>query len=204
MRTKRMNLEAGNSQRFQIHRNNMQTVISTVFVLLLMVFGSLPLSAQVDSNNGSEMKFTIPQSAEAETEEIVGMMKHATQLSDKTGEAAKAVAEVFYPHVAKEVKYVLPPLGLLQQLSSGNFSEEMKQVLPITDELKKELPEMLAEHKQIVAALEILITHATAENHPEVVEFAQKLILHAQAEEEVTYPTGILIGEYIKLKLKKE
>lgn len=28
-----------------------------------------------------------------------------------------------------------------------------------------------------------------------------KLILHAQTEEEVSYPTAILIGEYIKLKL---
>ena len=34
-------------------------------------------------------------------------------------------------------------------------------------------------------------------------EFADKLILHAQTEEEVSYPTAILIGEYLKLKLGK-
>lgn len=68
----------------------------------------------------------------------------------------------------------------------------------MTDQLKMELPEMLAEHQLIVVALKDLIQQATAENHPEVVAFAEKLILHAQTEEEVTYPTAILIGDYIK------
>jgi hypothetical protein len=35
----------------------------------------------------------------------------------------------------------------------------------MTDKLKEELPEILAEHKQIEAALEVLVKYATAE-HP--------------------------------------
>lgn len=70
----------------------------------------------------------------------------------------------------------------------------------MTDKLKAELPKMLEEHKQIVAALEVLVKHATEEHHPEVAEFAEKLMLHAQTEEEVSYPTAILIGEFIKCK----
>jgi hypothetical protein len=58
------------------------------------------------------------------------------------------------------------------------------------------------EHKQIVAALEVLVQHATTEHHPEVAEFAEKLMLHAHTEEEVSYPTAIIIGEFIKLKFK--
>ena len=129
------------------------------------------------------------------------MLKQATLLSGKTGQAAKAVAELMHPHFVKEEEYALPPLGLLTQLSSGKISEEMKQVIVMTDRLKKELPEMLAEHQQIVAALKVLIQHANTENHPEVKEFAEKLI---QTEEEVSYPTAILIGEYIKLKFKMD
>ena len=49
---------------------------------------------------------------------------------------------------------------------------------------------------------ERVVQHATAEHHPEVAEFAQKLMLHAQTEEEFSYPTAILIGEFIKLKFK--
>ena len=70
----------------------------------------------------------------------------------------------------------------------------------MTDKLKTELPEMLSEHKQIVATLEVLVKYATAEHHPEVAEFTEKLMLHAQTEKEVSYPAAILIGEYIRLK----
>ncbi|MBS4061638.1 MAG: hypothetical protein KG029_14660 [Bacteroidetes bacterium] len=146
------------------------------------------------------MEFKTPISLKKEHEELHGMLNQATQLLGKTGEAAKTVAELMHPHFLKEEEYALPLLGLLPQLSSGKLTEEMKQVLPMTDKLKAELPEMLAEHKQIVAALEVLVKHATAEHHPEVAEFAEKLMLHAQTEEEVSYPTAILIGEYIRIK----
>jgi len=147
------------------------------------------------------MEFKTPISLKEEHEELHTMLRKATQLPGKTGEAAKTVAELMHPHFVKEEEYALPPLGLLPLLSSGKLSEEMKQVLSMTDKLKTELPEMLAEHKQIVAALEVLVKYSTAEHHAEVAEFAEKLMLHAQTEEEVSYPTAILIGEYIKLKL---
>jgi len=146
------------------------------------------------------MEFKTPFSLKKEHEELHDMLRKATQLSSKTGEAAKKVAELMHPHFVKEEEYALPPLGLLPQLSSGKLSEEMKQVLSMTDKLKTALPEMLAEHKQIVTALEVLVQHATAEHHPEVAEFAEKLMLHAQTEEEVSYPTAILIGEFLRLK----
>jgi uncharacterized coiled-coil DUF342 family protein len=154
----------------------------------------------INPPNKSIMEFKIPISLKKEHEELHNMLKQATQLPGKTGEAAKKVAELMHPHFVKEEEYALPPLGLLPLLSSGKLSEEMKQVLPMTDKLKAELPEMLAEHKQIVAALKVLVQHATAEQHPEVAEFAEELMLHAQTEEEVSYPTAILIGEYLKLK----
>lgn len=150
------------------------------------------------------MEFKIPHPLKAEHEELHSMLKKATQLSDKTGETAKTVAKLMHPHFVKEEEYALPPLGLLPLLASGKFSEEMKQVISMTDKLKKELPEMLAEHQQIVVALKILVKHATNENHPEVAAFAEKLMLHAQTEEEVSYPTAILIGEFIKLKLSSK
>jgi len=146
------------------------------------------------------MEFKTPISLKKEHDELHDMLRKATQLSGKTGEAAKAVAELMHPHFLKEEEYALPPLGLLPQLSSGKLSEEMKQVLSMTDKLKTELPEMLIEHKQIVAALEVLVQHATAEHHPDVAEFAEKLMLHAQTEEEVSYPTAILIGEFLRVK----
>ena len=62
--------------------------------------------------------------------------------------------------------------------------------------------QMLNEHQQIVGSLEKLRIAAIEEQHPEVIRFTESLKLHAKTEEEVTYPTAILIGEYLKLKLK--
>ncbi len=51
-------------------------------------------------------------------------------------------------------------------------------------------------------ALQELLKASRAENHPEATLFAEQLMDHARMEEVVSYPTAILIGEYLKLKLK--
>jgi hemerythrin superfamily protein len=79
----------------------------------------------------------------------------------------------------------------------------MQDVLQMTDKLKADLPQMLGEHKAIVASLKNLIDVAKKEDKMEYVAFAEKLMLHAKNEEEVLYPTAILIGGYLKEKLKK-
>jgi hypothetical protein len=146
------------------------------------------------------MKLEIPQSLKSEHEELHATLVRATNAPGATGEAAKAVAAVLHPHFVKEEQFALPPLGLLASLARGEWAAEMRDVLPLTDKLKAELPEMLSEHRGIVAALDKLEEAARAEGHAEYAEFAEKLKLHAQTEEEVSYPTAILIGEYIKLK----
>jgi hypothetical protein len=70
----------------------------------------------------------------------------------------------------------------------------MTDVLPITERLKQELPKMLQEHREIVAALEKLKIAAKRAKKPRDIRFAEKLALHAQGEEEVSYPTALLIG----------
>ena len=123
---------------------------------------------------------------------------NATKAGGQTGEAAKAVAKVLHNHFVKEEAYALPPLGLLVALSEGKFETGMADVLKMTDKLEAQLPTMLSEHKDIVAALTKLIEAARTENKPHVVHFAEKLMLHAQTQEQVAYPTALLIGRYVK------
>ena len=146
------------------------------------------------------MEFKIPQSLKLEHEELHAELARATRVKGKIGESAKAVAKVLHPHFIKEEEYAMPPLGLLSSLAGGKVTGEMKSVLTMTDRLKSELPQMLDEHKAIIAALKILIDAATKEKKMEYVHFADKLISHAKNEEEVLYPASILIGEYLKLK----
>jgi hypothetical protein len=148
------------------------------------------------------MQPKIPRPLKLEHEELHAELVKATQSGGRVGDAAKAVAKVLHEHFVKEEEFALPPLGLLSALARDQVGEDARTVLSMTDRLKSELPRMLEEHKAVVAALKTLIAAAEAEKKPEHARFAQKLMLHAQTEEEVLYPAAILLGEYLKLKLK--
>ncbi len=144
------------------------------------------------------MKLEVPRSLKIEHDELHSTLVRATKASGATGEAAKAVAAVLHPHFVKEEQFALPPLGLLAPLARGEWTPEMRDVLHLTDKLKAELPQMLSEHGAIVAALDKLAEAARAEGRAEYAEFAEKLKLHAQTEEQVSYPAAILVGEYVR------
>jgi hypothetical protein len=147
------------------------------------------------------MQFEIPRPLKAEHEALHNMLRKATQEPGELGDAAKTVATLMHPHFIKEEEYALPPLGLLRDLAQGKVTPDMQEVVELTDKLKADLDQMLEEHKSIVAALEKLSAAAKKADKMEYAEFASALILHAQTEEEVSYPTAILIGEYVREKL---
>jgi Glu-tRNA(Gln) amidotransferase subunit E-like FAD-binding protein len=149
-----------------------------------------------------KMKIKIPESLKLEHEELHSKLAEATKVGGKIADAAKLVAQTLHPHFVAEEEFAIPPLGILPQLVEGKVNEEMKEILMLTDKLKAELPKMLQEHKAIVTALDGLVKAAQEENKPEYAAFAEKLKLHAKTEEEVTYPTALLIGEFLKLKFK--
>jgi hypothetical protein len=150
---------------------------------------------------GSAMNLTTPHALKVEHEELHDTLRAGTKENGELGAAANVVAELMHPHFLKEEEYALPPLGLLGELVQGVVTPDMKDVLVLTDKLKADLNHMLAEHKSIMVALEKLAAAAEAVGKEEYVEFAEALKLHAQTEEEVTYPTAILVGEYVRLKL---
>lgn len=149
-----------------------------------------------------DMKMIIPKPLKLEHKELHGKLVEAIKTSGPIGEAAEAVAKVLHPHFVKEEEYALPPLGLLKALAKGKAPKDTGDVLVMTDKLKKDLSNMLKEHKAIVASLEKLVAVARKEKRQDIVHFAKKLVLHAKTEEEVLYPAAILIGEFIMLKLR--
>ena len=141
------------------------------------------------------MALTSPPSLKHEHEELHAELVSATKAGGKTGLAAQAVAQALHPHFVKEEEYALPPLGLLTMLADGKLPLDRDAVISMTERLKKDLGHMLHEHKAIVIELQKLMEAAKSDNKPEYVHFAEKLKLHAQTEEEVLYPSAILIGE---------
>lgn len=148
------------------------------------------------------MKFKIPQPLKEEHQELHAELARATKAGGRVGDAAKAVTKLLHPHFVKEEEYALPPLGLLSLLAKGKLTSEMTAVLAMTDRLQAELPQMLKEHKSVVAALKNLSRAAKREKKTEYVHFAEKLIQHAKMEEEVLYPAALLVGEYLELRVR--
>jgi hypothetical protein len=147
------------------------------------------------------MNFTIPPSLQQEHEALHERLRQATQAGREVGEAAKALARLMHPHFVKEDQIALPPLGLLPALARGEWSAEMAGVLTLSDRLKAELPQMLAEHQTIVAALSTLREAAERAGRTEIVAFADALVAHARTEEEVMYPAAVLVGELVRQRL---
>lgn len=145
------------------------------------------------------MKPFIPQPITAEHEELHEELVRATQAGGQTGTAAAEVARLLHQHFEAEEAYALPPLGYLAILSRGEPAGDVTEVLAMTRQLVDDLPNMLQEHRDIVAALRVLVQAATDEHKPEHVRFAEKLMLHAQTEEEILYPAAILVGKYLEL-----
>jgi hypothetical protein len=146
------------------------------------------------------VELTSPPSLIREHEELHSDLVAATKAGGQTGPAAQAVAQVLHPHFVKEEEYAMPPLGLLTMLAKGELPQDRETILAMIDRLNKDFSHMLHEHKAIVIQLHKLMKAAEAEKKPEYVHLAERLMLHAQTEEEVLYPAAILIGEYLKLK----
>ena len=143
-----------------------------------------------------------PASLTIEHEQLHAELTRATREPGALGEAAYAVARVLHEHFAKEEKFAMPPLGLLSKLAWGAPTPDMIPMLEVTRKLKAELPQMLLEHKDIVAALERFRSRARDAAREDYVRLADALILHAQTEEEVLYPAAVLVGELLELKLR--
>ena len=142
----------------------------------------------------------VPESMRVEHAEIHDGLVRATKAPGRVGAAARELAAILHPHFVREEEIALPPLGLLAPLARGEMVPEMRQVLPLTDALRTELPRMLEEHTAIRAATGRLGDAARAEGNTDVVRLAEKLALHAQSEEELFYPAAVLVGELVRAR----
>lgn len=154
-----------------------------------------------DARTHEVKSYGIPESMRHEHEEIQAALARATQEPGRVGAAARELANVLRPHFVREEQIALPPLGLLAPLARGELTADMQKVLPLTDSLRAEMPRMLQEHQAIRAATNRLEQTARAAGNAAVVRLTESLKLHAQTEEEVSYPAAILVGDLVRLRI---
>jgi len=148
------------------------------------------------------LAFHIPRSLKIEHDELHADLARANKEPGEIGAAAREVARILHPHFVEEEEFALPPLGLLSLIATGEITPEMRPAIEMARRLKSELEHMLSEHHAIIGALERLRSVVTTAGRPDVTAFAEKLVLHAQTEEEVLCPAAILVGRWLESKLR--
>lgn len=108
--------------------------------------------------------------------------------------AAKRVADHCLPHFEHEEKIVFPALALLPYLKPGNLRPEMKDVMSLISDFNAKRDALVDDHQAILAAIDALLHAAYQKKDREFTEFAYDLRFHEQIEDEVIYPSILLIG----------
>ena len=145
------------------------------------------------------MTLQVPVSLKSGHDALHARLKRAMREPGRSGEAARRVMQVMDGHMMREEKFALRPLGLLKALGRGETPGELAEAARLVEGLKREMPQMIEEHRQIAELLRLLAREAATEGKPEYVELAEEMILHAHVEEDVLYPAAMLVGAYAAL-----
>lgn len=149
------------------------------------------------------MKLEAPAALKLDHDEMRAELDKALKEPGPIGEAAQDLVRIVLPHIGREEKIAFPPLGLLPELISGDIKPEMASVLPLISQFSAGLNAFHADHERIDSALKALLEAARKESSGEYTQFAYRAMVHERIEEAVIYPTVLLIGEYIREKLKR-
>ena len=145
----------------------------------------------------------VPESIQSEHQELHRELAGALKLGGRTAECARGVMKIIQPHMAREEEYVAPALALLSAAAENRLTDDMAVFLPRIALLRGELPRMKREHAAMVDGLRELMRAATEEKHAGIAHVAQRLVGHAQEEEEILYPAAILVGEALRQRFGK-
>lgn len=145
----------------------------------------------------------VPVSIMKEHKNLLDQVQSFTLFQDSTGKVAIKLLELMQHHFQEEENYVLPPLGVLPTLANGEMPETSQDIIILTEKFRSQFDHTSAEHQLIKAFVDEMVQAARTEGHSEVLEFEKEIGKHAAIEDEVLFPTALLIGEYLKLKTGK-
>ena len=169
----------------------------------LVLLATVSLTNVARGQHPHEHELQIPEALQHEHQEVEAALRLATETPGEVGAAAREVERLLRPHFRREEEIALRPLGLLPQLVRNEPIRVPDWLLPMTDSLRAELPEMMDDHKVVHHAVQKLGQAATTAGDARAVQVAQRLARHARAEEEIYYPMAVLIGEVVQYRSSK-
>ena len=180
-----------------------------------MVAGTLGIAAlasiltaapMATANAADQSALRVPQSVSYEHEQIIKDLTNFAKREVAHAAAAQKALIVIKAHYAKEEAFVLPPLALLPKIAKGAISKDMisKELEPaiaMADRTKAALPELQNDHVQITSLMNELIEAGKADHDEELTRLATRVAIQSLNDFEMTQPTTILIGDYLRLRL---
>ncbi len=143
----------------------------------------------------------IPQYERVEHRGILDYLHGIAGRPGAVGPAAQKVLDHLIPLVAKEDEIVLPPLVLLSTLAGGEVTPDMRWAVVLADRVKAERDTLRRGHEELKKALVALREAAAAVGDHHTVGFTKDLIADDLGSQEITEPTTILIGEFLRSRL---
>jgi len=149
-------------------------------------------------NWNGKLNLLVPRALRSSHDEARSELARATMEGGPIAKAATRVAELCLPHFEHEEKSVFPVLALLPYLAARDLRPEMMEIMPLISDFGAQRDWLNDHHQLILAAIEDLLQAAQRQNSREFAEFAYNLRVHERMEEEVVFPTVILIGNYLQ------
>jgi hypothetical protein len=149
------------------------------------------------------MNMEVPIALKLDHDELRSGLEKASKERGPVGEAARELAGLALPHMAREEKIAFPALGLLAELATGDVRAEMAAALPLIADFISGQSAFRTDHQQISYRFQVLLEAAKKEGNDRYAQLAYKGMVHERIEEAVIYPTIILIGKYIRQQLKR-
>ena len=146
----------------------------------------------------------VPSSIKATHESLLEQIHKLTLYNDSSRIIALKIEELMIHHFQEEEDYVLPQLGVLRALANGQIPEKSEEIIVLSETVRSHMNHLSAEHQLITAFIKELKEASAEENLPEINTFENEIFKHSTTEEQVFFPTSILIGEYLKLQTKKK
>jgi hypothetical protein len=145
-------------------------------------------------------KLEVPLALRIEHNQIRDDLARALKDGGAVGDAARTLERVWTPHLAHTEAVVLPPLGTLRALTRSEAIPDAAQALAMTTQFERDLPALLEDHRALYEATKRFMDTANRERKPVYMDFARRLGLHLRLEEEVLYPSVLLVGQQLKAR----
>lgn len=174
--------------------------MKNIFYAILIIFFSQCKPKVDDTITQFPGKPEVPLSIKKSHVSLLNQINKMSLYEDSSGRVALKIEEFMQHHFNEEEDFILPTLGLLPLLANGQLPEQSKDIVHLSEKAKSQMNHMSAEHQLIKEYIKELKLASDNDKLPEIIKFENDVLEHALSEEEVFFPTAILIGEYLKLK----